>query len=79
MAFSVLLFQVALRAKRVQDVMFCLHQEVVVLFRPECSLIKVDQGFISGCYSHGFCFAGMNLVGGQDVMGRVGPLGDLMG
>ena len=24
-------------------------REVVLLFRPVCSLAKVDQGFISGC------------------------------
>ena len=56
-----------------------LEKEVVLLFRPVCSLFKVDQGFISGCHSHGFGLAGMDLVGGQDAMGRVGPLGIVIG
>ena len=53
--------------------------EVVLLFRPVCSLVKVDQGFTSGCHSHGFGSAGMDLLGGQDAMGRVGPLGIVIG
>ena len=59
---------------------FCRPQaEVVLLFRPECSPVKVDQGFTSGCHFHGFRFAGMDLVGGQDAMGRVGPIGVVIG
>ena len=53
--------------------------EVVLLFRPDCSPVKVDQGFTSGCHFHGFGFAGMDLIRGQDVMGRVGPLGVVIG
>jgi len=30
-------------------VTWCARTEVVLLFRPVCSLAKVDQGFISGC------------------------------
>lgn len=55
--------------------MHALRGEVVLLFRPECSPVKVDQGFTSGCHFHGFRFAGMDLVGGQYAMGRVGPFG----
>lgn len=53
--------------------------EVVLLFRPECSPVKVDQGFTSGCHFHGFRFADMDLFGGQYAMGRVGPLGVVIG
>lgn len=35
----------------------------------------MDQGFILGCQSHWFCFAGIGLIGGQDAVGRVRPLG----
>ena len=53
--------------------------EVVLLFRPVCSPVKVDQGFTSGCHFHGFRFVGMDLVGGQYAMGRVGSLGVVIG
>jgi hypothetical protein len=53
--------------------------EVVLLFRPDCSPVKVDQGFFSGCHSHGFGLVGMDLIRGQDAMGRVGPLGIVIG
>ena len=49
--------------------------EVVLVFRPFCSPVKVDQGFMSGCYSRWFCLAGIGLVGGQDAVGRVRALG----
>src|SRR6056297_1949978 len=63
----------------VEDCVKSLRSEVVLLFRPECSPVKVDQGFTSGCHFHGFRFAGMNLFGGQYAMGRVGPLGVVIG
>lgn len=53
--------------------------EVVLLFRPVCSLVKVDQGFTSGCHSHGFGFAGMDLFGGQDGVGRMRSLSVVAG
>jgi putative integral membrane protein (TIGR02587 family) len=53
--------------------------EVVLLFRPACSPVKVDQGFLSGCHSYGFGFAGMDLIWGQDAVGGVGPLGVVIG
>src|SRR6056297_692409 len=56
-----------------------LNKEVVLLFRPDCSPVKVDQGFTSGCHFHGLRFAGMELVGGQYAMDRVGPLGVVIG
>jgi hypothetical protein len=56
-----------------------LGTEVVLLFRPDCSPVKVDQGFFSGCHSHGFGLVGMDLIRGQDAMGRVGPLGIVIG
>jgi hypothetical protein len=56
-----------------------LQLEVVLLFRPDCSPVKVDQGFFSGCHSHGFGLVGMDLIRGQDAMGRVGPLGIVIG
>lgn len=37
---------------RVQERM---TQEMVLLFRPACSPVKVDQGFLSDCYSHVHC------------------------
>jgi hypothetical protein len=53
--------------------------EVVLVFRPLCSPVKVDQGFISGCHSHRLCFARIGLVGGQDAMGRVRLFGIVIG
>jgi hypothetical protein len=50
------------------------HTEVVLVIRPLCSPVKVDQGFMSGCYSQWFCFAGIGLVRGQDAVGRVRSL-----
>ncbi len=48
--------------------------EVVLGFRPVFSLAKVDQDFKSGCHFHGFGFAGMDLVGGQDAVDRMRSL-----
>lgn len=53
--------------------------ELVLLFRPDCSQVKVGQGFLSGCNSHGFSSVCMDLIRGQDAMGRVGPLGVVIG
>jgi hypothetical protein len=53
--------------------------EVVLLFRPDCSPVKVDQVFLSGCHSHGFGLVGMDLIRGQDAVGRVGPIGIVIG
>jgi len=53
--------------------------EVVLVLRPLCSPVKVDQGFISGCHSHRLCFARIGLVGGQDAMGRVRSFGIVIG
>ena len=38
--------KVAKKAKTWND---STYKEVVLLFRPFCSLVKVDQGFMSGC------------------------------
>jgi len=46
-------------------------KEVVLVLRPLCSPVKVDQGFMSGCHSHWFCFARIGFVWGQDAVGRV--------
>jgi hypothetical protein len=48
-----------------------IEPEVVLVIRPICSPVKVDQGFMSGCYSHWFCFACIGLVRVQDAVGRV--------
>lgn len=53
--------------------------EVVLRFRPVFSPVKVDQGFLSDCHSHGFSFAGMSLVWGQYALGGVGPRGVVIG
>jgi len=37
------------KALAVENTTTMAYQEVVLLFRPVCSLAKVDQGFISGC------------------------------
>lgn len=47
---------------------------MVLDFRPFCSPIKMDHGFILGCKFHWFCFAGINLIGGKYAVGRVGAL-----
>src|SRR5690606_28744225 len=52
-----------------------LNPEVVLDIRPVCSPVKVDQGFMSGCHSHGFCSACIGFVGGQDAVGRVRSFG----
>lgn len=31
------------------ELLSILVSDVVLLFRPECSLVKVDHGFMSGC------------------------------
>ena len=53
--------------------------KVVLVLRPVCSPVKVDQGFMSGCHSHRFCFARIGLVWGQDAVGRVGSFGVVIG
>lgn len=53
--------------------------ELVLRFRPVFSSFKVDQGFLSGCHSQEFSFAGMSLVWGQYAVGGVGPLGVVIG
>ncbi|TVS01858.1 MAG: hypothetical protein EA407_11195, partial [Rhodobacteraceae bacterium] len=42
-------------------------REVVLLFRPDCSPVKVDQDFLSGCHSHGFSLVGMDLIRGRAI------------
>ncbi len=42
--------------------------EVVLDFQPVCSLVNMDQGFISGCSSHRFRFAFISLIRGQYVV-----------
>ena len=54
-------------------------REVVLVLRPLCGPVKVDQGFISGCNSHRLCFGRIGLVGGQDAMGRVRSFGIVIG
>jgi hypothetical protein len=39
--------------------------EVVLVVRPLFSPVKVDHGFMSGGYSHWFCFGGIGLVRGN--------------
>lgn len=56
-----------------------LYIEVVLVLRPLCSPVKVDQDFMSGCHSHGLCFALIGFVWGQDAVGRMGPLGIVIG
>ena len=53
--------------------------EVVLVLRPVCSPVKVDQGFMSGCQSHGLCFALIGFVWGQDAVGRVQSFGIVIG
>lgn len=53
--------------------------DVVLRFRPVSSPVEVDQGFLPGCHSHGFSFAGTSLVWGQYAVSGVGPLGVLIG
>ena len=54
-------------------------QEVVLVLRPLCSPVKVDQGFLSGCHSHWFFLARIGFVGGQDAVGRVRSFGIVIG
>ena len=69
------LVDVSCITKRVQESL----REVVLVLRPLCGPVKVDQGFISGCNSHRLCFGRIGLVGGQDAMGRVRSFGIVIG
>jgi hypothetical protein len=54
-----------------QEPPYRIHTKVILYFRPFCSLVKMDQDFMSGCKFHWFYSAGIGLIGGQDAVGGV--------
>lgn len=50
-------------------------KEVVLVIRPLCIFVNVDQGFMLGDQAWWFYFAGIGLVRGQDSVGLVRAFG----